>query len=99
MKQSTIIHDVTPDEIANLFQGLQKQLTDLKMNFEPKKPTEFLTRNEVAELLKVDLSTIHNWCKQNKLTPFGIGNRIYFKRSDIENTLVNLGKKKGGIND
>jgi hypothetical protein len=99
MKQSTIIHDVTPDEIANLFQGLQKQLTDLKMNFEPKKPTEFLTRNEVAELLKVDLSTIHNWCKQNKLIPFGIGNRIYFKRSDIENTLVNLGKKKGGIND
>jgi hypothetical protein len=97
MKQSTIIHDVTPDEIANLFHGLQQQLTDLKMNLEPKKPIELLTRNEVAELLKVDLSTIHNWCKQNRLIPFGIGNRIYFKRSDIESTLVNLGKKRGGI--
>lgn len=99
MRKSTIIHEVSPDEITNLFYGLQKQLTDLKMNLEPKKPTELLTRNEVAELLKVDLSTIHNWCKKSKLTPFGIGNRIYFKRSDIENTLVNLGKKKGDDHD
>ncbi len=99
MKQSIILHDVSPEEIANLFQGLQQQLTDLKKNLEPKKPTELLTRNEVAELLKVDLSTIHNWCKNGKLLPFGIGNRIYFKRSDIENTLVNLSKKKGAENE
>jgi excisionase family DNA binding protein len=99
MRNSTIIHEVSPDEIANLFHGLQQQLKELKMNLEPKKPTELLTRNEVAELLKVDLSTIHNWCKKNKLIPFGIGNRIYFKRSDIESALVNLGKKKGDDHD
>lgn len=96
MKNSTILHEVSPEQIASLFEGLQNQLTELKTSFQPKEPTEYLTRNEVSELLKCDLSTLHNWVKKGKLTPYGIGNRIYFKRSEIENTLVCLGKKKGG---
>jgi excisionase family DNA binding protein len=96
MTNQTLIHNVTPEQIASLFEGLQNQLTELKTNFQPKQPIEYLTRNEVSELLKCDLSTLHNWVKKGKLTPYGIGNRIYFKRSDIENTLVCLGKNKGG---
>ena len=71
--------------IRNLF-------TEFKENFEPKKPTEWLTRNEVAELLKVDLSTLWNWQKKGKLIPFGLGNRVLYKRSDIESKLIPLGK-------
>ena len=96
MKNATILHDFTPDQIASLFKGLQNQITELKKDFQPKLPIEWLTRNEVSELLKCDLSTLHNWVKKGKLIPYGIGNRIYFKRTDIENALVNLGKKKGG---
>lgn len=99
MKNSTLIHDVTPDQITSLFEGLQNQLKELKSNFEPKQPTEYLTRNEVAELLKCDLSTLHNWVKKGKLIPYGIGNRIYFKRSDIDANLICLGKKKGIENE
>lgn len=99
MKNSVLIHEVTPDEITKLFHGLQQQLNDLKKNFEPKQATEYLTRNEVAKLLKIDLSSVHNWCKKGKLVPYGIAGRIYFKRSDIENSLVNLGRNKGGENE
>lgn len=99
MKQSTILHDVNPEQITSLFEGLQNQLTELKANFQPVKPTELLTRNEVSELLKCDLSTLHNWVKKGKLTPYGIGSRIYFKRTDIENALVCLAKKKGACNE
>lgn len=99
MKNSTILHDVSPEEITSLFEGLQNQLTELKQNFEPKTPTEYLTRNELAELLKCDLSTIHNWCKKGKLNPYGIGNRVYFKRADLESLLIPIGKSKGGENE
>lgn len=94
MKNSTILHDVSPEQITSMFEGLQNQLLELKANFQPKEPTELLTRNEVAELLKCDLSTIHNWCKKSKLTAYGIGSRIYFKRSDIDSILIPLGKRK-----
>lgn len=56
----------------------------MKLHYEPKQPTEYLTRNEVAELLKCELSTIWLWCKKGKLKTYGIGNRIYFKRNEIE---------------
>ena len=95
MKNATILHDFTPDQIASLFKGLQNQITELKKDFQPKLPIEWLTRNEVSELLKCDLSTLHNWTKKGKLIPFSLGNRIYFKRSDIESALVCLGKNKG----
>lgn len=90
METSTILHNVTPEQINSLFQGLQNQLNDLKQNFEPKTPTEYLTRSEVAKMLKCDLSTLHNWVKKGKLIPYGIGNRVYFKRSEIEAVLLRL---------
>lgn len=90
MKNSTLIHDITPEQLISMFQDLQQQLAELKKNFEPKVPTEYLTRAEVKELLKCDLSTIHNWCKKGKLKPLGIGSRVYFKRSDIEAVLIPL---------
>ena len=99
MKASTILHEVSPEQITSLFEGLQNQLTELKQNLQPKQPTELLTRNEVAELLKVDLSTLWNWQNKGKITPYGIGNRVYFKRAEIESALINLGKKKGIENE
>ena len=96
MKNSTLIHDVTPEQITSLFEGLQNQISDLKQNFEPKIPTEYLTRSEVAEMLKCDLSTIHNWTKKGKLIPYGIGNRVYYKRHEVEAVLIPFGKNKGG---
>ena len=96
MKNSTILHEVTPEQITSLFEGLQNQLTELKQNFQPKEPTVWLTRNEVAELLKVDLSTLWNWQKKSKLVPFGIGNRVLYRISDIDSALILLGKDKGG---
>lgn len=82
---------VTPDQLQNaILTGVEKQLSDLKQQFQPKEPTEFLTRNEVKDLLKVDLSTIHNWTKKGKLKAYGIGHRVYYKRNEIELMLTPL---------
>ena len=99
MTQSTILREVSPEQIASLFEGLQTQLTELKTNFQPKQPTEYLTRNEVTEMLKCDLSTLWLWTKKGKLTSYGIGNRTYYKRIEIERALVCLNKKKGAENE
>lgn len=92
--ESTILREVSPAQIAGLFERLQNQLNDLKASFQPKVPDELLTRAEAAELLKCDLSTLWNWQQKGKLIPYGLGNGIYYKRSDIEAALVQLGKKR-----
>ena len=52
--------------------------------------TTYLTRKEVSKMLKVDLSTIHNWTKQNILTSYGIGGRVYYKLEDVEKAIIKL---------
>lgn len=84
---------ITPQQLQNaIIAGVKNQLDELKKSFQPKEPTEYLTRNEVAQLLKVDLSTVHNWCKSGKLQPYGLGSRVYFKRSEIEECIIKLNK-------
>ena len=71
---------------------IEHKLADLKEYFEPKEPVELMTRNEVAEYLKVDLSTLWNWTNKGKLTAYGIGARVYYKRNEIEQCLIKFNK-------
>jgi hypothetical protein len=94
MKNSTLLHEISPDQIAALFEGLKDQLNELKKNMEPKNPTEYLTRTEVSQLLKCDISSVHNWTVKGKLKAYGIANRVYYKRSEVEAALVPIGKNR-----
>lgn len=81
----------TPEQLqSEITAGVKRQLDDFLKHFTPKQPNEYLTRQEVAQMFNVDLSTIHNWCKSKKLNPLGIGSRVYFLRSEIEASLKPL---------
>ena len=82
---------ITPEEQENrIFARFKSEFENLKKEFQPKQPTEFLTRNQVKELLDVDLSTVHNWTKRGKLQAYGIAGRIYYKRAEVEQALKPL---------
>lgn len=81
----------TPQELqSQINEGVKNQLQEFLKLYTPKQPNDYLTRQQVAQMFKVDLSTIHNWCKSNKLKPLGLGARVYFLRSDIEQSLTPL---------
>jgi|Marorgknorr_s2lv_3_1036020.scaffolds.fasta_scaffold317409_1 excisionase family DNA binding protein len=50
----------------------------------------YLTRKEVAALLRVSLVTIDTYSKRGYLQPLGIGGRILFRASDVDNALIEL---------
>tara|TARA_R110000868_G_scaffold16672_7_gene74143 strand:- start:6610 stop:6891 length:282 start_codon:yes stop_codon:yes gene_type:complete len=70
----------------------EKRLAELAKNFEPKKPQEYLTRSEVAALLKVNVSSIHNYTKRKILFAYGLGGSVLYKRSEVEAALIKLKK-------
>ena len=81
----------SPDALVNLIdETVRRQLEELKKNFQPKEPTEYLTRQAVSKMFSIDLSTVHNWTKKGKLIPYGLGGRIYYKRSEIESALIEI---------
>lgn len=81
----------TPQELQQqITEGVKTQIQEFLKLYKPKQPNDYLTRSEVARMFKVDISTVHNWCKSKKLKPLGIGSRVYFLRSDIEKSLIPL---------
>lgn len=81
----------TPEQLqSEITNGVKVQLEEFLKHFKPIQPAEYLTRQQVAKMFDVDLSTIHNWCKSGKLKPLGLGSRVYFLRTDIEECLIPL---------
>lgn len=80
------------DLITELKNSLIPELkAQLSAQFQPKEPTEYLTRSEVCKLLKIDLSTLHRWRKDNTIPSYSMGNRVYFKRSEVD-AIINQNK-------
>lgn len=72
------------DTIKSLIYG--KELESQK----PQIQKELLTREETADFFDVDKSTLWHWMKKGILIPVGIGGRVYYRKSDIEKSLIPL---------
>lgn len=82
---------ISPEQLQKqISNGVKEQLTEFLKQYTPKQPNEYLSRKDVATMFGVDLSTIHNWCKSGKLKPVSLGARVYFLRSEVENSLIPL---------
>ena len=61
------------DSKKDILEGVKKYFQELLSQQKEKETSDFLTRQQVAEMFSIDLSTVHNWTKQGKLIPYGMG--------------------------
>ena len=88
-----ILQGTTPETLADLISAnVKSQLDDLKKELQLKEPEQLLTREQTAKLLQVNLSTLWHWERKGKIQSFGIGNRRYYKRNEILESLQPLNK-------
>jgi hypothetical protein len=88
---------VNPNELAELIsenvkvqiQNLARDLSELSTP----QQNEIVSRKEVAEMFQISLVSLHEWTKNGILTPYKIGGRTFFKRSELMQLLIN--SKKG----
>ena len=78
---------VTPNELANLIsESVKTQIQELinaTNKEQPKDVNDLLSRKETAEFFKVSLVSIHSWMKDGIIKPYKVGNRTYFKKSEL----------------
>lgn len=87
---TTMLHGISPDELTEkILNGVRLQIEQFKKEIETPEKSEFMSRQETADFLKVSLFTIHLWMKKGILKPMKMGNRTYFERKEIENKLFN----------
>ena len=93
MQNSTIIQ-VNPDELANLIsERVKKELQDFATNPNVKQLEQnekpHLTRSETARFFDISLNCVNDWSKKGILKPIKVGQRTYFKKSDLIDLMFN----------
>ena len=87
------VFQISPEEFQSLItRGIKEEIEKINAKLIPIREVELLTRNQTKELLKIDLSTLHNWTKEGRLKSYGIAGRVYYKRNEIEECLIPLKK-------
>jgi len=82
------ITEVTVEELADeVANKVMLKIENYLKELSKKKNDEILTRQEVADYLKISLVTIHSWNKYGILNPIRMGNRILYKKQDILDVL------------
>jgi excisionase family DNA binding protein len=88
---SPLIEQLKTEISENVFNRIAPLIQSIP---QPPQETELLTRKEAAKLLGVSLPTILDWTKTGKITGYRIASRIRYKRSELENSLLQIKTRK-----
>lgn len=84
-----VLNSVDLKDLENLF---EKILDDRLRKLEPrsKSDTVLLTRAETAKFLRISLPTLNEWTKEGIVIGHRIGNRVLYKKVELENALTQI---------
>jgi hypothetical protein len=95
MEKSILLHCITPEELKQIIKEvIQEELLEVRKQLEEKDSEVLMSRQETIDFLKIDSSTLWSWTNKGKIDCYGIGNRRYYKKADVLNSLVLLKVKR-----
>jgi hypothetical protein len=89
--QSIQLLNITTNDLTNLIkEGIKSELLDFKNSINPESlESPHLTRRQTAEFFGVSLNCVNDWTRKGILTAFKVGQRTYYKRSDLLQVMFN----------
>ena len=78
----SVVETLVNDSNQLFYDKLSKQLGETQSQ-----EKEILTRKEVADLLGISYPCMYDWIENGYLKPYKMGNRTYFKYSEVMEAL------------
>lgn len=75
--------------IERLKESVISELKPLIESIKPNNDLGLLTRDDILNIFKINISTLTRWQKEKTLPFIKIGGRVYFKRAEIEAIIDN----------
>jgi excisionase family DNA binding protein len=82
--ESTVLHNVAPDELKTL---ISDAITEKLNTLKPDPKESYLTRKQVATMLHISLTNLHELTMHGKIPAYRLGGRVLFLESDIMKAL------------
>ena len=88
MKDSIILQNLNTTDLTQLIKdGVKSQLENFKETLNTHNPDMLLTRDQTCKFLQIDSSTLWAWTNKGKVKAYGIGNRRYYKKAELLESL------------
>jgi excisionase family DNA binding protein len=89
--QTIQLLNITTNDLTNLIkEGIKSEISDLKKTLNPEHlESPHLTRRETAKFFGVSLNCINDWTRKGILRAYKVGQRTYFKRSELVQVMFN----------
>ena len=88
MVNSILLENLDAESLKELIKdGIKSQLEDFKETLNTHNPDELLTREQTCKFLQIDSSTLWAWTTKGKVKAYGIGNRRYYKKAELLESL------------
>ena len=86
---------LTPDQLQTYFDGMVKKVESIIKDSQKQQITskEWLTANEVSDLLKISLTTLHDWSRKGSLRKHKIGGRLRFRNDEVLASIFRIESK------
>jgi hypothetical protein len=95
MGKSILLNCITPKELKQIIKEvIQEELLEVRKKLTEKDSDVLMSRQETIDFLKIDSSTLWSWTNKGKIDCYGIGNRRYYKKVDVLNSLILLKVKR-----
>lgn len=69
---------------------IKNELESFKQEFKTKQPTKFLTRQQVADLLSISLTTLWRYTRDGVLNSHQVGGRVLYKEEEIHCAIIKI---------
>ena len=88
MHKTIILQGISLDEfLVEVKRIVEETINEHKKGSIKKGTTEYKTRKEVAEILRISLPTLNEWTKMGFIRSYRVGRRILYKVDEIDHSL------------
>ena len=88
MNTKIFLNGITIEELADALKPLFQSQKTVSESTQPE--NELLTRLQVCNLLSINKTTLWKHTKSGKLKSLGLGNRVYYKKSEVLEAVKHL---------
>lgn len=86
------IENISVEELVAMISNSVLDVLESRLKLLQKESDQqlLLTRAETAKYLHVNMTTLWNWTKKGKIKAYGIGNRVYYKKNEIDKAIIRI---------
>ncbi len=93
METPFILTSVTLDSFKKILSEIVTELHSRPATTDQIKDKEdLISRKETTKLLQVSFATLNEWTRKGQIPFYRMNRRVYFKKSEVLNSLMKVGK-------